>query len=275
MNHLKTLQQAITQFESIFYYCTPKKYRNKQGYDYLICANKTEAKGSIHVNNYFDYKTFGYYENNNARLSTQAELKLNDIIFYNNYTFAIKQKLLFNENMGLNHYELISASDFFKDFIITDNEIKNEIIGNNSTRFILNLNHDIALIPSKLEPQNSTKKFISFEIIETKAQSMPSVINENNNTYLSQAKSDLIQFNAINLNTKELQDFIHVITNNTDFGYYGMPCFKQNNDDFNQGFNIKANIQEMLININYCINTSFEIKEQLINEINLNLLNLT
>ena len=92
---------------------------------------------------------------------------------------------------------------------------------------------------------------------------------------LSQAKSDLVQFIAINLNTKELQDFIHALTNSETFGYAGMPSFKQSFDTFRQDFNIKANIQELSININYCINTPHEVKEQTIDEINLNLINLT
>lgn len=275
MNRVATLNQAVVQFESEFLYCKPKKYRSKQGYDYLICANKIKAQGSLHVNNYFDYFSFSYYEGNIGRLSTKTELKIGDIVFYKNFVFAVKTKLLFNETMGLHHYELISSSDFFTNFILTDTEIKGEILGSDSTRYILAMDYEIPIIPARLEPTKSTQKFIAFEIVESKAHSMPSVIIENETTMLSQAKSDLVQFIAINLNTKELQDFIHALTNSKTFGYSGMPSFKQSFDTFRQDFNIKANIHELSININYCINTPHEVKEQTIEEINLNLINLT
>lgn len=275
MNRIATLNQAVSQFETSFTYCTPKKYRSLQGFDYLICANKTQAQGSLHVNTYFDYLTFSYYKSNIGRLSTKYSLNIGDIVFYDNLTFAIKSKLLFNETMGLNHYELVSTNEFFSGFIITDNEIIEEILGCDSTRFLLGMNYVIPLIPARLEPPTSTQKFISFDIVETIAHSMPSVIIENETTMLSQAKSDLVQFIAINLNTKELQDFIHTLTNSETFGYAGMPSFKQSFDTFRQGFNIKANIQELSININYCINTLHEVKEQTIEEVNLNLINLT
>ena len=275
MNRIATLNQAVSQFETSFTYCTPKKYRSLQGFDYLICANKTQAQGSLHVNTYFDYLTFSYYKSNIGRLSTKYSLKIGDIVFYKNFVFAGKTKLLFNETMGLNHYELVSTNEFFSGFIITDNEIIEEILGCDSTRFLLGMNYVIPLIPARLEPPTSTQKFISFDIVETIAHSMPGVIVKDESTYLSQAKSDLVNFIAINLNTKELQDFIQAITNNETFGYAGMPSFKQSFDTFRQGFNIKANIQELSININYCIDTSYEVKQNLISKVNLDLFNIT
>lgn len=275
MNRAGVLNQAVKQFEVVCKYCTPKKYRSKSGYDYLICHDIKDMNASVHVNTYFEYTSFSYYSGNYGKLSTLTELSVGDIVFYKNLIFAVKNKLLFNETMGLNHYEIVACSEYFANFIVLDKQIENEILGSDCTRYLLELKSDIPLIPAKLEPQDSNQKFISFYIVDTIAHSMPNIQVVDGAHLLIQAKQDTVTFYAINLNTQELQDFIVLLTNNNLFGYAGMPAFKQSFDTFKQSFNIKANIHELTLHINYAIDVKATAKEHVIDKINFNLFNLT
>lgn len=276
MNRVTTLQHAVRQFEVEFSYCTPQKYTSIQGFSYLICKEKQSAKGSIHYNEYSDYTDFSSYLGNNAKLSTKQHLKLGDIVFYQNFTFAVKSKLFYNETMGLHHYELISSSDYFNNFILTDKEIQDKMLGSDITRYILGLTFPIPIIPAKLQPElQEAHTFIAFEILETRAHSMPSLIMKDEKQVLQQAKSDYVRFLAINLNTNELQEFLMCLTQSTTFGYAGMPSFKASIDTFKPYFNIKANIQELTIQLNYCIDSEYKADEKVIESINLHLSNLT
>lgn len=268
------LTQAINYFKHSFEYCEPVKYRSTCGFDYLIVQNKKQATGSIHINTYFDYLDFSYYKGTQGKLSTSQKLNVGSLIFFNDLIYSVKTQLSFNEAFNLYHYELIAYETYYKDFIITKEALKNEILSTDSSRFLLSLNYKIALIPAKMEPNNSINKFISFEILETKAYSIASIEYINKKPYVTQAKSDIVRFYGVNLTTQEAQDFINFITTQQDFGYAGFPTWQAYQDNFIKDFKIKANIKVLDVIINYNIITETETQEHIINSVEFNLINL-
>lgn len=268
MSRKALLNQAVSQFATNLQYCIPKRYRTKDNFEYLVYSEKIYFKGSIHFSSYFDYKDFGYFHGSHARLSTATNLTIGNIVFYKDMRYVISEQIAFNETMGIYHFTLENLQEYYDCLIVNELPQEFENLNTNSSFFILSLDYNIPIIPARFMPQEpNTKKYISFEVQGTKALSIP----YQDNNLLKQVKQDTIIFYAINLNAKELQDFLYFITHQNTFGYAGMPCFKISENTFIENINVRANIQECNIIINYNIATPFNDTEPLIEKVAINI----
>lgn len=268
MNRSSTLNQSVNQFAINLKYCKVNKIISKYGYEYLVKEQLIDFKGSLHYNKDYNYKEFATFENSKARLSTNIKLELGFLVFKDEVIFAVKEQIYYNDTMGVFHYLLTSINDYYSCMILDDFIQDFQSLNSNISFLLLDSNYHIPIIPNKLMPKENNKKFISFQINETKAHS--NIYFEKDK--LRQAKSDNITFYAINLNTLELQQFILFLTNNKKFGYAGLPAFKSYNDDFEEDVAIKSNIQQLDIILNYNLSaTEAEQTKKLIEKVEISI----
>ena len=246
------INNALKQFEIPLIYYKAVPYLAKSNKTYLLLGEPYEFKGSLETDGHFDKKSFGIVKGNNARLSCSIKLELGYVIKYNEKLFVVSYEIKVNKSFDTYHYNLLAVQDYYKNCVIDSLDKEISDIALNSSTLLLNLDYDIPIIPSALIPNDNINKYITFNILESKSESMPLKENEN----IFQYKKDMINFYAVNLSADECQEFLYFLVSCDRFGYRGIPYFTLANDAFVEYLNMQTSVYVCTFYINYLLKTN-------------------
>lgn len=251
MNVSQVLAKAPQYFQNIgeINHYTPTKITDLYGYQYLLKGNPTQIKGAIHTETFLEENPFGNFGGKSIILSTQTKMSCGDLIEANGEFFAISHQKPYNDKMGECDYVCYSIYDYYKDFLIDDIDQANQILGTNSMRYILAINSDIPLLPSRFEIPADTQKYIKVEVIGSRANA---ITYQNKDNFLEQYKTDSVVFYAVGLNTNDLMNFAYSLQKQKKLGITKAPNWEQDTR-YTKEFDLKANLHKMDIDFNYSI----------------------
>lgn len=257
MNVSQVLAKAPQYFQNIgeINHYTPTKITDLYGYQYLLKGNPTTIKGAIHTETFLEENVFGNFGGKSIILSTQTQMSCGDLIEANGEFYAISHQKPYNDKMKECDYVCYSIYDYYKDFLIDDESQANQILGTNSMRYILAIESNIPILPSRFAIPSNTPKYIKAEIISSYANA---VTYQNSNNVLEQYKTDLASFYAVGLNTNELMNFAYSLQSQSNLGITKLPNWYQDTR-YNKEFDLKANIHKMEIEFNYIITGTQEL----------------
>lgn len=253
------LELAPQRFDDgrIINHYSPKKIRDRYGYQYLLKGTPNKIRGSIHREWFLEQNNFALYDGKKIIFSTKETLTLGDLIEYDNEIYAIKEQTSFNKVMDLNHYICDSAYGYYSNFIIDDKTQAETIIGVDCSRHLLQfaLDKNIPLISSRFAP--TQESYFAFDV---RYSTLLTSTFLNNNLKVEQNKQDSVDIYAVNMNTNKAQEFLLELQGyiSDDFGIGNFLSFS-NVDRYSKSFDIKSNILVANAIINYRIITTEEL----------------
>lgn len=230
----------------------PKKITDLNGFQYLVKGDPVVIEGAIHTERFLEENPFGNFGGASIILSThkESDIECGNLIEANGEFYAIAHQKPINDKTNEYDFVCYSIYDYYKDFLIDDEAQANQVLGNNSMRFILNIQSDIPIIPSFFALTNNPPKYIKVNINGSQAQSIVRM-NETSKV-LEQWKKDFVTFYAVNLDTNDLLNFANALRSQENLGVTRFPTWSADTR-YNKEFDIKANIQKMDIEFNYVI----------------------
>ena len=219
------------------------------GYQYLIKGAKKPLKGAVHFVENFESNAFGRFGGTQILLSTmESGVDIGSVIEARGELFAVVKYKSKNKVLDENDYECLSLFDYYKDFVIDEDQQINRILGSNSLRYILTMDFNTPIFPSLFTPK--ADKYLSVNIYNSNARS-PSF--KNDNLVLEQYKRDFGEIYAVGLNTDELQEISYKLSYEAkDFTLCNYPSWEQVSY-YDMGFDLKPNIHKTSIEVNYKI----------------------
>lgn len=232
----------------------PRKITDLNGFQYLVKGAPTVIKGAIHTERFLEENPFGNFGGASIILSThkESEIVCGDLIEANGEFYAIAHQKPINDKTNEYDFVCYSIYDYYKDFLIDDEAQANQILGNNSMRYILSIQtqNNIPILPSFFALVNAPQKYIKVNINSSQANSI--VRRNAGSGALEQWKKDFVTFYAVGLDTNDLLDFADTLSKQSELGVTRYPTWIADNR-YNKEFDIKANIQRMDIEFNYVI----------------------
>lgn len=239
----------------------PRKITDIYGYQYLVKGAPTVIKGAIHTERFLEENPFGNFGGASIILSThkESEIVCGDLIEANGEFYAIAEQKPINDKTNEYDFVCYSIYDYYKDFLIDDEAQANQILGNNSMRYILPFESSVTqtpipLIPSKFKP--NLDKYISVDIIITEAIGVP----YKKDKLIHQNKRDRVVFYSLGLDTNDLQEFLYDFFNNANnIGFGSFPNWSKD-ERYNKEFDLRANIYRCEFDVFYSIITNRELE---------------
>lgn len=254
MNAESLLAQAPQFFQNLgqINLYKPKKITDLYGYQYLVKGDPIIIQGAIHTERFLEENPFGNFGGASIILSTHkdTDIECGNLIEANGEFYAISHQKPINDKTNEYDFVCYSIYDYYKDFLIDDEAQANQILGNNSMRYILAIDSDIPILPSNFALVNNPPKYIKVSIHGSQAQSI--VRTNSQSGALEQWKKDFVTFYAVNLDTNDLLNFANALKSQEQLGITRFPTWIADNR-YNKEFDIKANINKMEIELNYVI----------------------
>ena len=292
----KLLQRATLDFtvKNIACYCyNAKRVLTKNGFVYILVDKKENKKIdniTIHNNTRRDINEFGNFDIGELVIQTQVNLldifkehtddadtvflmKMADDDLY----FSVYNLIAYNKEMKNYDYRAELLQNKNKSFVVYDiTEITDDLINNSIPLWLLQKERlNIPIFPSFFSPVNYEKEYLTIEIIDTQALSMPHIeYKANSKNKIWQHKKDKIRLRGLNITLQKQQEIAYNIQTLNDnykensFGISNLINFKSILNDNQKGLGITSNKCQAEFDINYIIETERLYKsEDLIKEL--------
>ncbi len=289
----KLLQRASLEFTVKNVSCICYKAERitlKNGFSYIL-VDKKEAKKidniAIHSNTRREMTEFGQFDVGDLVIQSPVNL-INmfkeaeadkDIIYLmkmsdDDLYFSVYNIIAYNKEMKQYDYRAELLQNKNKSFIVYDiSEINDNLINNSIPLWLLQKERlDIPIYPSFLSPINLSIPYLTVEVIDSEALSMPKVDYTKNK--IAQHKQDKIRLRGVNIELEKQQELAYNIQSLNEnykenvFGITNMINFKSILNDTQKGFGIVSNKCQSEFTINYILETERLYKsEDLIKEL--------
>ena len=197
-------------------------------------------------------------------------MKMSDDDLY----FSVYNIIAYNKEMKQYDYRAELLQNKNKSFIVYDiSEINDNLINNSIPLWLLQKDRlDIAIYPFFLSPINLSIPYLTVEVVDTYALSMPNVDYQKDK--INQHKQDRIRLRGLNIELEKQQELAYNIQSlqsnykENVFGITNMINFKSILNDTQKGFGIVSNKCQSEFTINYILETKRLYKsEDLIKEV--------
>lgn len=297
--HNASLEFSVKNANCVCY--NAKRITLKNGFSYLL-VDKKKAKNinniAIHSNIRREMFDSGQYDVGDLVIQSpinlinvfrEAEDEIDNIylmkIAGENLYFSVHNIMAYNKEMKQYDYRGELLQNKNKKFIVYDISNVKENLSNNSIPLWL-LQKDrlgISIFPYFLTPLNLEKEYLTVEVVDTTALSIPNIDYKENK--IKQYKKDKIRLRGINIELEKQQELAFNIQslsenyNENVFGIMNMINFKSILNDIQKGFGIISNKCQAEFDINYLIETerlykSEDLIKQVILQLNENELTL-
>lgn len=279
----KLLQKATLDFtvKNISCLCfLSKRILLPNGFTYLF-VDKSNIKKidniTIHNNIRREINEFGTFDIGDLVMQTPINLldifkesEINEDTIYlmkmadDDLYFSVYSLIAYNKEMKNYDYRAELLQNKNKSFIVYDiTDIKDNLMNNSIPLWLLQKERlNIPIFPSFFSPTNYEKEYITIEIIDTQALSMPELEYKGNaNNKIRQHKKDRIRLRGLNVSLEKQQEIaynIQVLNDNYNENIFGVSNkinFKMILNDTQKGLGITSNKCQAEFDINYIIET--------------------